>query len=56
MAARIVPSQEKLVSTLASFFGAPALMLAWTRLYGITSSAVGRENNAIGPGVRACNR
>jgi len=40
--------QEKLVSTLSSFFGALALLLACIGLYGIMAYAVARRTNEIG--------
>ncbi len=40
--------QEKLVSTLSSFFGVLALLLACVGLYGIMAYAVARRTNEIG--------
>jgi ABC-type antimicrobial peptide transport system permease subunit len=41
-------TQERLVATLAGFFGALALLLAGLGLYGVTSYAVGRRRTEIG--------
>jgi ABC-type antimicrobial peptide transport system permease subunit len=41
-------TQERLVATLAGFFGALALMLAGIGLYGVTSHAVGARSGEIG--------
>jgi predicted permease len=41
-------TQERLIATLAGFFGALALLLAGLGLYGVTSYAVGRRRAEIG--------
>ncbi len=41
-------AQERLIATLAGFFGALALLLAALGLYGVTAHAVGRRRHEIG--------